>query len=211
MSKRTVLGILVVAVIAIVIAVWRRSAEAPSAGRAASGAMAKPVSPGHAATEPAAGSPRSGAPGSAGPPGEIRRLSRDERRQLGAQIAAARQRAREAAASSGSGSGSPDDDVVPVEEAGKPLRDAMTAAIPLLAECYRQPSSDAMREAVALMTMTSDPELGTVIDTNAITDAAGKPLARALDDCLRDTIDSLALPPLARGGKMNVQYSFKFD
>ena len=143
------------------------------------------------------------------PPGPVRRLTSDERRRLGEQIAAARQRARAAAV----GSAAVDDDLIPVEQVARPLKEGLEAAIPLLAACYeQQPGGAAAREAAALMTMTSDPELGTVIDTDGITDAGGKPLAAKLDECLRDTIDSLALPSLgARGGRVKLQYTFKFD
>jgi hypothetical protein len=61
------------------------------------------------------------------------------------------------------------------------------------------------------MTMVSDPELGTVIDTGEITDAGGAPLDGKLDDCLRDAIDALALPPLGVPGKLQLQYSFRFE
>jgi hypothetical protein len=61
------------------------------------------------------------------------------------------------------------------------------------------------------MTLVSDPDLGTVIDTSAMTDADGTPLDHAHDECLRDTIDSLALPPLGQPGKLQLQYSFKSD
>lgn len=106
--------------------------------------------------------------------------------------------------------GSPDDDIIPVEDVGKPLQEAMKAAIPLLAACYDK-LGDAPREAAAQMRMTSDPELGTVIDTSGISDAAGQPLPAGLDDCLRDTIESLALPPLGKRGKVDVKYTFRFD
>ena len=61
------------------------------------------------------------------------------------------------------------------------------------------------------MILTSDPEVGTVIDTQAIHDRAGQALPPALDDCLRTTMESLALPPLAAGGKLPLEYSFVFD
>ena len=148
-------------------------------------------------------------PGEA-PQSQVRRLTSDERRRLGERIAAARQRAREAA--SNPATGSADDDVIPLEQVAKPLKDALNDSISLLAECYpQQPGGDAMRDATAMMTMTSDPELGTVIDTDEIKDAAGTPVAPKLDECLRDAIDSLALPPLGRGGKLKVQYTFRFD
>ena len=49
-----------------------------------------------------------------------------------------------------------------------------------------------------------------MIDTGLITDAGGQPLATALDTCMRDTIDSLALPPLGKGGHVDLQYTFRF-
>jgi hypothetical protein len=61
------------------------------------------------------------------------------------------------------------------------------------------------------MTMLSDPDLGTVIDTTDILGPDGKKLDHTLDDCLRDTIDALALPPLGQPGKLQIQYSFRFD
>jgi hypothetical protein len=207
MQKRTLFGLIVV-VLAVLTIVRLLSDVPPPSHRA-----------GPPAAAPHGGSPASSAPGSgsarvSAQPGEapplVRRLTGDERRRLGEQIAASRQRARAAAAGSTSGS---DDDLIPVEHVGKPLKDGLTAAIPLLAACYeQQPGGTALREAAAQMTMTSDPELGTVIDTDGITDAAGKPLAARLDDCLRDTIDSRALPPLgAAGGRVKLKYTFKFD
>ena len=211
MSKRAVLAIVVV-VVAIVIGVRRWSsrdapppAAAAGASPAAAGAAAEPGKPAAGST---AARPTTGADD--GRHGDVRRLSREERRQLGERIAAARSRARAAAASSGTGSEG--DDIIPIEEAKGALKAGMESAIHMLAECYKPlPGADAMREAAAQMTMTSDPDLGTVIDTAGITDAAGKPLPAKLDECMRDTIDSLALPPLPRGGVMKVQYTFKFD
>jgi len=211
MSKRAVL-VIVVVVVAIVIGVRRWSSpDAPRPAAAAAGTS--PTAAGAAADpgKPAAGStaarPATGADD--GRHGDVRRLSRDERRQLGERIAEARQRARAAAASTG---GSEGDDIIPIEEAKGALKAGMESAIHMLAECYKQlPGADAMREAAAQMTLTSDPDLGTVIDTSGITDAAGQQLPAKLDECMRDTIDSLVLPPLPRGGVMKVQYTFKFD
>jgi hypothetical protein len=149
---------------------------------------------------------------------KVRRLAPEERKQLGLQIAAALQRARaqrQAAASQAAAGGavppSDEDPVIPLEQVGKPLQDALTSAIPLLAKCYEHAGSATPRTAAAMMTMASDPDLGTVIDTAQITDPDGKQLDHALDECLRDTIDSLALPPLGQPGKLQLQYSFKFD
>lgn len=215
MSKRGAWAIFVAAVVVVVaVAIgMSRSSSTGEARPAASAANAPPAAaPGASEARTAAAPAASAAKPTVGDGGrrrEVRRLASEERRRLGEQIAAARQKAREAAAAAG---GSDADELIPVEDVGKPVKDAMSAAIPLLAGCYtKQPGSDALREAAALMTMTSDPELGTVIDTEGITDAAGEPLAAQLDECLRDTIDSLAMPPLGRGGKVKVQYTFRFE
>ena len=50
-----------------------------------------------------------------------------------------------------------------------------------------------------------------MIDNAVVTDADGKPLEHALDECLRDAIDSLALPALVKPGKLPIQYTFRFD
>lgn len=152
------------------------------------------------------------------PAQQVRRLAPEERKQLGLRIAAALQRARAeraAAASHAAAAGTPppsdEDPNIPLEQVGKPLQDALNAAVPLLAKCYEQAGSATPKTAVALMQMASDPDLGTVIDTAQMTDADGKPLAKTLDDCLRDTIENLALPPIGQLGKLQLQYSFKSD
>lgn len=145
----------------------------------------------------------------------VRKLSPEQRRELGDKIAAAveRVRAAQAATKTGTSSGSapalPEPPSIPLEEAAKPLQQALQDAIPLLADCFEQRAD---KRAAAMMTMTSDPELGTVIDTAAITDKDGKPLEPKVDECLRNAIDSLALPPLgAQAGLLKVQYTFRFD
>jgi hypothetical protein len=87
---------------------------------------------------------------------------------------------------------------------------AMKEAIPFLAECYKQHGHGATT-AAAMMTLTGDPDIGTVIDADQITSEDGKPLDPKLDDCLRGTMQTLALPPLTEGDKITVKYSFKFD
>src|SRR5262249_50788499 len=131
--------------------------------------------------------------------------------QLGAQIAAARQRARSQAVDAGSEPADLSDVVIPLERVGPVAHAALQESIHLLAECYQNQPAEVRRDPLVLLTMTSDPELGTVIDTSQITDRNGKPLPRDLDACLRDRIDSLALPPLGTGGKLPLQYTFKFD
>ncbi len=146
----------------------------------------------------------------------VRKLSPGDRRQLGERIDRALQRA---AASRPSGpptaSGAPTPAAPPalrLEDIQTSMRTALDEAVPLLAECYtKQAAPGDSMTAAAMMTLTSDTELGTVIDTDGITDASGQPIAAALDECLRDTIDSLALPSLGQTGVVKVQYSFRFS
>lgn len=166
----------------------------------------------------ASGSASSSVPGAKIDTSRVRRLDKAARKQLGEQIAAARAKARASTPSSSSSTpsstgGTPPalpDDVMKLEDVAAPLQAQLKETIPILAECYAD--QQGLREALAQMTLTSDPELGTVIDTEAIKGADGQPLATKLDECLRDVIDSLALPPLGdKGGKLPLQYTFKFD
>lgn len=138
---------------------------------------------------------------------KVRKLDRAARKQLGEQIIAAREHARASASAAGA---PPALETLTLEDVGAPLQDKLREALPLLAECFEQRAQKV--DALAMMTLMTDPELGTVIDTDAIKDAAGDPLAPELDACLRDAIDSLALPPLGpKGGTLPLQYTFVFD
>ena len=137
---------------------------------------------------------------------KVRRLDPAARKRLGEQIAAARERARATATAAGE----PFTEDVKLEDVAAPLQSKLEESLPLLAECYAKRTGPF--RTMAKMTLTSDPELGTVIDTDAIKDAAGQPLEPELDTCLRDAIDLLALPPIGpRGGKLQLQYTFKFE
>jgi hypothetical protein len=89
-----------------------------------------------------------------------------------------------------------------------PLRDALTEAIPLLAACYA-PSERRDDHARARMTLVGD-DRGTLIDADDLSDDAGRPLPPALEDCVKTTLRSLELPPLAEGGDLHIEYSFVF-
>jgi hypothetical protein len=205
MTRRSLLWFVIAAAMLASGMLWwsRRASPAapvPSASATARGSAAAP--------------PSAPGPGPAAAAAQTRRISPEERKQLGAQIAAAIHKARDARAARARSAGTPvsdDDPVIPLEAVGPELEDALTAAIPLLAHCYEHAGSATPRTAAAQMTMTSDPDLGTVIDTADIHDPAGKTLDHTLDECLRDTIDSLALPPLGQPGKLQIQYSFRFD
>jgi hypothetical protein len=143
------------------------------------------------------------------PPSAVRRLDPAARKQLADQIAAARDKRRAEA------SASPDRPALPeqgfkVEDIAQPLKEAMLAAIPILAECY--PDKKKGFVAVARLTLVSDPDLGSVIDSDGIKDKDDQPLDPKLEDCLLDTIETLALPPMGpHPGKVKLQYSFRQD
>src|SRR5262249_11139327 len=108
----------------------------------------------------------------------VRRLSPDERRKGGEhnpQAIAHRSSAAPStdarSSSRGSAPALADAPTIPLEQVGKPLHDALTAAIPLLADCFKQHGAT----AAAQMTMWSDPDTGTVIDTKALHDGSGQP------------------------------------
>jgi hypothetical protein len=153
--------------------------------------------------------------GGHGPIAEVRRLPAAERDALKDSILAGLRRARaaETAQAEGAAPAPVAADAYPVlrlEDAGPKLREALEQAIPHLAECYPK-GSRARTVAVAQMTLFTDPETGTVIDTDAIVGRDGGVVDGKVDACLRDTIDSLALPPLGRPGRLQLEYSFRFE
>lgn len=195
MRKPLILGVIVVGVVvALVVWLCRPAATTGSQPVVTSGSAAVPAVPA-AAQEPPA--PR------------VRRLGAEERKQLGARIAAARDRFREQAATHAGGVPALAETTIQLEQVSTTVQAALKEAIPLLAECYGEKPAGAT--ATVMMTMISDPDLGTVIDSALSIDHDGKPLTSALDNCLRDAIESLALPPLEVGGRLPLQYSFVFD
>lgn len=94
------------------------------------------------------------------------------------------------------------------------IRDAMREVIPLLTECYDAaiPSLPGNElQLVAELTLTGDPDVGTLIDAKELADKQGHKLPATFDDCLRSTFQSLALPPLAEGDTISVHYPFVFS
>ncbi len=83
------------------------------------------------------------------------------------------------------------------DDAGSAIQQALAGlkdVVPLTQNCHAL-HPDGMPAAVAVtMKLATDPELGTVIDLDTITDRDGNPLPPKVDDCLRDLFDELALP-----------------
>ncbi|HEY4056943.1 MAG TPA: hypothetical protein VGM39_10045 [Kofleriaceae bacterium] len=152
------------------------------------------------------------------PPSHVRKMSKEDRARLAEQIQSSiARRAASAERTDSAGSAAvPTLDVplLSLEDVGPELKSALDEAVPIIGECYEKypdrthSGSDKARVAVALMVMTSDPDVGTIVDADKLTDEDGTPLDAALETCLRDTIQSLALPPIGKPGKLPLQYSF---
>jgi hypothetical protein len=145
------------------------------------------------------------------PPTHATQVSAEERRQLADRIAAAHaargyQAPTPAPSLPEQGSGSND-----LERLTPHVLDALKEAIPFLAACYEQNAPKATRSALAQMTLTGDPDIGTIIDADEIVDEQHQPLPKKLDECLRNTMMTLELPPIAEGDKVKIQYSFRLD
>ena len=192
--------IAVVAAVAIAIVVWLILRDRDDAARAPIPASAP--APANMPAPPA---------GTSRAPAHVTKVSPDERKRLADRIAAAQAARGAHAAPPRPSLPAPERlDSNDLDHVSTTLLAAMKEAIPILAECYdRDPKGK--RTAAANMTLTGDPDVGTVIDADQISDEEGKPLDPKVDDCLRSTLQSLALPPLTEGDKIRVKYSFRFD
>jgi hypothetical protein len=89
----------------------------------------------------------------------------------------------------------------------------MRELVPHIAECYEAAIPNLAQpdmSVLARLTLTGDPDIGTIVDAHELVDGAGEPLPAAFDDCLRSTFQLMALPPLAEGDKIEVRYPFEF-
>lgn len=152
------------------------------------------------------------------PPTTVIRLPHgaEDRRQLAQQIAAAL-RARRAAASTGTssattrpelpaGSGSMDSP----EHVLAQMQAALKQVKAYVADCVKQAGTQ-IRGFKADLSLTGDPDIGTLIDASALTSSDGGPLPAQLDDCVRGVLQTLELPAMAVGDAFKVNYEFLFD
>jgi len=189
---------------------WKSSDPSAShaSGTPGSGAAAAAGSPGASAT--GAAKPR--------PPNHVTRLaSAVERQAVADRIAASRaERARQAPPRAPSLPGADQDTGHDLERAAPKLKVALAEAIPFLAECYKTGPTDLAgkprdRRPAVLLTLTGDPDVGTLIGADQLTDPDGKPLDAELEGCLRTTLGSLELPPLDATSDLHLKYSFVID
>jgi len=207
--SRVVKRVAVVVLLAVVaVFIYRRTRPAvtsPAPAPAATTAAPVPVPPPAAVAPPIA--PRID---------RVTKLASPAERLALADAIAASRKARE---TSGGGAATSARPVPRLAQPGPPaldkaeIRTAMRELIPSITECYEAalptlPSSNF--SMTAALTLTGDPDVGTIVDAHALTDDAGKPLPAALDDCFRSTFQLMALPPLAEGDTIEVNYPFRF-
>lgn len=215
--NKLLLGAAVAAIVGVV--AWRlvdpsAEARAPVVVRASAGSPAEP--PGAAgATAPADSPPR-----------RVRRLAgAAERQQLLSLITAARERRASATgaggrltatagADTGGGGAAAVGPDMPSTLDRETIRDAMHEALPFLGDCYvdaRPTRTTDHLAIVAHLTLTGDPDIGTLVDASQLDDDdEGGPLATKLDDCLRAALQTLELPPLSTGASIEVNYPLLF-
>jgi len=131
-------------------------------------------------------------------PSRVRKLEPGERERFAAQIARAR-------ANPTPGSASPPALAGAIDGPDQVLA-AMLAATaeikPFMVECHAAETArrGAPVSAIrAALTLAGDADVGALIDTSELTDGDGKPLSPAFAECLRETLRSLALPPVVDG------------
>lgn len=204
--SQVVKSLAAVALIGVAILVWylrRERAATPTQATASPAGSAAP-------RDPAA--PR--------PPAHVQRVTAEQRKQLAAQIAKAR--AGRAATSTPAAPSVPAPGPGPrpdrpalsqddPEQFKTTMKAAMREVIPYLAECYdKAPDLPSAVNVVTKLTLVGDPDVGTLIDTDGVTDDKEAALPSAFDLCLRDSLANLQLPPLAEGEEVKVTYPFMF-
>jgi hypothetical protein len=147
---------------------------------------------------------------------KVTKLAADQRKQLAERIENARAARAGAAATSApprprlpDGSGEDTGTAITKTE----IREAMRELIPYITECYEAalPTLPTKNfKMTAELTLTGDPDVGTIVDAKALADSEGKPLERTLDDCFRSNFMRMGLPPLAEGDTLEVRYPFEF-
>ncbi len=195
-------GIALAVAVAIAIAVYfatrGREASAPSA------------SPGSAGSATTSASPAAHAPERALPPRHVTTLaSAEERARVASEIAAARAARAHAAPAPPS---LPAQHEVDVKSYAQGLQRALQDVTPYLDACYdaaRGSGARGERTAMVRMSLVGDRDVGTLIDTGTMVDANQQPLEPDLASCLKTTLESLELPPLAEGDELKIQYRFQ--
>lgn len=177
-----------------------------------------PASPAAIGTGSAsAGSNTARTPALPTPVAKVGRVAPEERQRLADQIAKAKaHRAAGGGTAASSSVAGPRPELVAESDATlvrTTMREAMREIIPYLADCYDKAGDKvpARVKVVANMTLTGDPDIGTIIDTHGLADGDGSALEPSFDLCLKDAFVTLQMPPLSEGGEVTVTYPFVFS
>ncbi|MDQ3369396.1 MAG: hypothetical protein M3680_28555 [Myxococcota bacterium] len=134
----------------------------------------------------------------------------EQREQIRARIAAARARraatataaSAEAPTPSGGDMQTPDQVLAQMQAAFKEVKEHVS-------ECVAR-SPIKVRGFRADLALIGDPDVGTLIDASALASTDGTPLPAAFDDCVREIMQALELPPIGLGDEFKVNYVFTF-
>lgn len=92
------------------------------------------------------------------------------------------------------------------------VREALRSAMPRVRACYERALPDLGDPNVTVdvdLTLTGDPDIGTLIDADVQLDPKRR-LPGTMVDCLRSELQLLELPPLAGGDRLTITYPFAF-
>jgi hypothetical protein len=95
------------------------------------------------------------------------------------------------------------------------IRTSVREVLPMLTECYDQapePMKQAGGTIVAELTVTGEPDVGTLIQDVSLIEGDKVLLDEAdFGECVKQTLLSVELPPLDAGGKVTIHYPFAFS
>jgi hypothetical protein len=192
-------GVLVVAVL-----VWWFAGRSPDDTSDADASRAPPRSPAPPSAAPVASTaPVASARG-------VRRLSPEQRQALRAQLEHARVAQPSAPSPALPATADSDDNAMGTVEQ---VLQQFTAVIPELrtevAACQRYaPDAKGFTTKISLF---GDADIGTLIDApSALVPVDGPPLPAAFDDCVRDVLQTLELPPMHTGDQFTVAFEVSF-
>ena len=147
---------------------------------------------------------------------KVRRITKEERAALAQQIESARA-ARKRAIDNAEAHDGPKPDRPTLPESSETIvkttmKAAMQQVIPMLADCYDKGGSNlpAAIDVVAELTLTGDPDIGTIVDANSLKNKDGSPVNEAFGSCVQDTLVTLEMPPISEGDVVQVTYPFAF-
>ncbi|HEY4180851.1 MAG TPA: hypothetical protein VGM90_28595 [Kofleriaceae bacterium] len=175
-----------------------------------------PAAIGSAAASGSTSDPRAAKPTAVA---KVRRITKDERTELAKQIETARAvREKKMNDAEGRDHFNKDRDLARQEAHSSEtivkttMRDAMKEVIPMLADCYDKGGSNlpATLDVVAELTLTGDPDIGTIVDADSLKNKDGTPVNEAFGACVQDTLVTLEMPPISEGDVVKVTYPFAF-